>query len=135
MIAIAITLLVLEISVPSPRAPGTLAHKLAEQWPSYAAYSVSFITIGIIWVNHHTVMGHIARVDRLFLFLNVLFLMLVAFNRIASWTVCSYAGAKPGSRLIARLNVLSVEAGGAPSGGGEWNRVSPSPSHTSGSPG
>jgi uncharacterized membrane protein len=41
VIAIAITLLVLEIDVPRPESPGTLAHKLAEQWPSYAAYVVS----------------------------------------------------------------------------------------------
>jgi TMEM175 potassium channel family protein len=73
--AIAATLLILNVTVSG--AP--LARELVQIWPSYAAYAVSFITIGIIWVNHHTVMGQIARVDRLFLFLNVLFLMLVAF--------------------------------------------------------
>ncbi|HEX5225460.1 MAG TPA: TMEM175 family protein, partial [Solirubrobacteraceae bacterium] len=52
VIAIAITLLVLNIDVP-PHAGGQLAHRLGEQWPSYAAYAVSFITIGIIWINHH----------------------------------------------------------------------------------
>jgi uncharacterized membrane protein len=56
-----------------------LARELVDIWPSYAAYAVSFLTIGIIWVNHHTVMGQIGRVDRLFLFLNVLFLMFIAF--------------------------------------------------------
>jgi uncharacterized membrane protein len=73
--AIAATLLILNVTVSG--AP--LARELVQIWPSYAAYAVSFITIGIIWVNHHTVMGQIGRVDRLFLFLNVLFLMLVAF--------------------------------------------------------
>jgi uncharacterized membrane protein len=48
-------------------------------WPSYAAYAVSFLTIGIIWVNHHTVMAQVGRVDRIFLFLTVGFLMCVAF--------------------------------------------------------
>jgi uncharacterized membrane protein len=73
--AIAATLLILNVTVSG--AP--LARELVDIWPSYAAYAVSFLTIGIIWVNHHTVMGQIGRVDRLFLFLNVLFLMLVAF--------------------------------------------------------
>jgi uncharacterized membrane protein len=73
--AIAATLLILNVTVSG--AP--LAHELVQIWPSYAAYAVSFLTIGIIWVNHHTVMGQIGRVDRLFLFLNVLFLMFVAF--------------------------------------------------------
>ena len=73
--AIAATLLILNVTVSG--AP--LARELVQIWPSYAAYAVSFLTIGIIWVNHHTVLGQIARVDRLFLFLNVLFLMFVAF--------------------------------------------------------
>jgi uncharacterized membrane protein len=71
--AIAATLLILNVTVSG--AP--LAHELVQIWPSYAAYVVS--TIGIIWVNHHTVLGQIGKVDRLFLFLNVLFLMMVAF--------------------------------------------------------
>jgi uncharacterized membrane protein len=73
--AIAATLLILNVTVSG--AP--LARELVDIWPSYAAYAVSFLTIGIIWVNHHTVMGQIGRVDRLFLFLNVLFLMFIAF--------------------------------------------------------
>jgi uncharacterized membrane protein len=43
------------------------------------AYVVSFLTIGIIWANHHTVMNQIARADRTFLMLTVGFLMVVAF--------------------------------------------------------
>ena len=61
--AIAITLLVLELDVPHP-ADGGLAHALAEQWPAYAAYVVSFLTIGIIWINHHAVMANLVAVDR-----------------------------------------------------------------------
>ena len=77
--AIAITLLVLLFDVP-PRAGGqSLSHVLLNQWPSYASYVVSFVTIGIIWVNHHTLFRHIVRVDRVFLFVNIGFLMTVAF--------------------------------------------------------
>ena len=51
--AIAATLLVLEISVDTA-APTTSARALLHLWPSYLAYVTSFITIGIIWMNHHT---------------------------------------------------------------------------------
>ena len=51
--AIAITLLVLDIHVPDPTATASLAAALGDQWPSYVAYAVSFLTIGIIWINHH----------------------------------------------------------------------------------
>jgi uncharacterized membrane protein len=77
--AIAITLLVLLFDVPKVSEGQSLAHVLAHQWPQYASYAVSFVTIGIIWVNHHTLFRHIARVDHVFLFINVLFLMCVAF--------------------------------------------------------
>jgi uncharacterized membrane protein len=73
--AIAATLLILNVAVSE----GPLADQLLKIWPSYVAYAVSFITIGIIWVNHHTVMSQISHVDRTFLMLSVLFLMLIAF--------------------------------------------------------
>jgi uncharacterized membrane protein len=74
--AIAATLLILEVH----RASGSVSHGLVHAWPSYTAYAISFLTIGIIWVNHHTVMEQIDRVDRTFLFINVVFLMIVAFS-------------------------------------------------------
>src|SRR5919204_4047728 len=75
--AIAATLLILEVHVREGRE--SLARGLLHAWPSYTAYAISFLTIGIIWVNHHTVFEQIGRVDRTFLFINVAFLMLVAF--------------------------------------------------------
>jgi uncharacterized membrane protein len=41
-----------------------LGHELASQWPSYLAYVVSFMVIGIIWINHHAVFDHLRRADR-----------------------------------------------------------------------
>ena len=76
--AIAATLLVLELHVPGPGAEGGLARALREEWPSFASYVVSFAIIGIIWVNHHTVLDHLARIDRTVLFLNLLLLLWVA---------------------------------------------------------
>jgi len=73
--AIAATLLVLDLRVP----PDTtdLPAALLRLWPAYAAYLVSFLTIGIIWVNHHTLLEHCTRVDRRFLYLNLLLLVAV----------------------------------------------------------
>ncbi|MEU9987435.1 TMEM175 family protein [Streptomyces sp. NPDC048045] len=76
--AIAITLLILEIKVPEAGEHGGLWRALADQWPSYAAYVVSFLVIGIMWVNHHQVFSYVARVDRTLMFLNLLLLMVVA---------------------------------------------------------
>jgi uncharacterized membrane protein len=73
--AIAATLLILDVRVDGAH----LGSELREIWPSYAAYAVSFITIGVMWVNHHTVFGQIGRSDRRFLMINVFFLMMVAF--------------------------------------------------------
>jgi uncharacterized membrane protein len=75
--AIAITLLVLEIQPPEDT--HRLAHELGELWPSYVAYVVSFLLIGLVWANHHTMFQHIVRADRILLFLNVLLLLDVAF--------------------------------------------------------
>jgi uncharacterized membrane protein len=76
--AIAITLLVLEIHVPEA-GEGGLWHALTEEWPSFAAFAVSFFVIGIIWINHHGVIDHIRRANRPVLFLNLLVLFSVAF--------------------------------------------------------
>jgi uncharacterized membrane protein len=73
--AIAATLLILNVHANGPH----LGHSLARAWPSYAAYAVSFITIGIMWANHHGVFSQIDKVDRTFLLINVFFLMAVAF--------------------------------------------------------
>jgi uncharacterized membrane protein len=70
--AIAITLLVLDLKVSGE---GSLLHQLLHAWPRYFAYVVSFLTIGIMWMNHHTILGHVKRVDRPLLVLNLLLLM------------------------------------------------------------
>jgi uncharacterized membrane protein len=74
--AIAITLLVLEIKVPSTH---NLGLGLINLWPSYMAYAMSFIVIGAIWINHHAMFNWIVRVDQKLLLLNTLHLMFIAF--------------------------------------------------------
>ena len=74
--AIAATLLVLSFSV---KYHGDLGKQLLQLWPSYLAYVTSFVTIGIIWMNHHHTVSLIARTDRTMLFINNLLLLTVAF--------------------------------------------------------
>ena len=70
--AIAITLLVLGLVLSGH---GPLTSQLLAAWPRYFAYVVSFLTIGIMWMNHHTILAHVARVDRPLLVINLLLLM------------------------------------------------------------
>jgi uncharacterized membrane protein len=77
--AIAATLLILNVDSQVREGSTQIGHRLLEIWPSYIGYAVSFVTIGIIWSNHHTVMGQLGRVNRTFLMLNIFLLMCVAF--------------------------------------------------------
>src|SRR5579875_1660906 len=77
--AIAITLLVLEIQLPRDVAPGRLMAAALNQWPSVVAYAVSFLTILVMWLNHHSVMQFIKRANRLFFVYNGLLLMVITF--------------------------------------------------------
>ena len=75
--AIAITLLVLNIHIPTTEdvAKSGLAAALLDQWPVYLAYLSSFITILIMWMGHHNLFRYIVRVNYTFLILNGLFLL------------------------------------------------------------
>jgi uncharacterized membrane protein len=78
VLAIAITLLVIEIRPPEVHEGESLAHALRELWPSYLAYLVSFLTIGVIWLNHHGIFQQIVQVDGPLLVLNLNLLLWTA---------------------------------------------------------
>lgn len=75
--AIAVTLLIIDVSVDAPGAE--LGAALIHSWPQYAAYAVSFLLIGVWWVNHHAFMVVIDRVDRTLLFGTIACLACIAF--------------------------------------------------------
>ncbi len=85
--AIAITILILELGIPE--LPKTmpkeliaqeLGRRLLELWPGkLVAYMLSFVVIGTYWVSHHMVFHHIRHSNRMLLWLNILFLLCVAF--------------------------------------------------------
>ena len=99
--SIAATLLVLELRVP-PDAAGGLGPALLAEWPSYASYVVSFLTIGIILVNHHALFANVRRVDRRLLFLNLLLLLSVSTIPFPTAIVGRYIGSGDASRWAGR---------------------------------
>jgi uncharacterized membrane protein len=103
VIAIAITLLVLEIHVPEAGGPDSLGHQLADQWPSYAAYVVSFVTIGIIWVNHHAMVSRIRKTNHTVLILNLFLLMSIAILPFTTDLVAEYLREADGQHLAAAI--------------------------------
>ena len=74
--AIAITLLVLELKVPLGAG---LARQLADLWPSYLSFALSFVTILIMWVNHHASLHNLEHADARILFANGFLLLTVTF--------------------------------------------------------
>jgi uncharacterized membrane protein len=100
VIAVAITLLALDLTIPEP-GHGMLLTQLGDHWPQFAAYAVSFFTIGIIWVNHHARVSQIARVDRTLLFINLVLLMFVVLIPFATALMATYLTGAPQEAHIA----------------------------------
>jgi uncharacterized membrane protein len=87
--AIAATLLVLSFSVGTV-AGSDLHTALLHLWPAYLAYATSFLTIGIIWMNHHHLVELIGRADRTLMFVNLVLLMIVGFLPFPTKLVADY---------------------------------------------
>jgi uncharacterized membrane protein len=102
--AVAITLLVLEIGIPEG---DDLWHKLGDEWPSFAAFFVSFWVIGIIWVNHHGVIDHLKRADRGVLYLNLLLLMSVVLIPFATALMAEHLKSGEDERVAAVVYAAS----------------------------
>jgi TMEM175 potassium channel family protein len=109
--AVAITLLALDLAVAGP-GHGSLAHQLADRWPSYVAYVVSFFIIGITWVNHHALFGSLATVDRLLLFLNLLLLLFIVAIPFGTATMAAYLRDGDDSHLAAAVYAAILEGAG-----------------------
>ncbi len=91
--AVAITLLALNLAVPrlaDGRPAPHLVAALAGQWPVYLAYALSFLTILIMWVNHHALFVFIRRADHLFLLLNGLLLLVITAIPFATALLAAY---------------------------------------------
>jgi uncharacterized membrane protein len=112
VLAIAVTLLVLDLTVPARDAlHGSLAAALVHEWPSYAAYVTSFLIIGIIWVNHHAVFELFGRLDRIAQFLNLLLLMTVVAIPFTTSLLAEYLLAGGANARTAALVYSAVMLG------------------------
>jgi uncharacterized membrane protein len=95
--AVAITLLVLNIKIPGlDLSPNNLPDDfhlwkmLLNEWPMLAAYTTSFATIGVMWLNHHRLYSHIKRTDTVLLLLNILLLLVIVFIPVPTALVSEY---------------------------------------------
>lgn len=103
MLAIVITLLVLNIHVPSPEPGMSLARQLGHEWPTFAAYVVSFLTIGIIWINHHAMIRRLQAVDHAILTLNLGLLLTIGILPFTTALMAAYLNEPHGQHLAAAL--------------------------------
>jgi uncharacterized membrane protein len=89
VMAVAITLLVIDLDIDA-KSSTPLAAQLREQWPSFAAYVLSFFVIGTLWLNHHNLFRLATRIDRRIMVYNLLMLLLVAAIPFATKTYADY---------------------------------------------
>lgn len=102
--------MVLDIKVPAIH--DDLGRQLLAAWPSFAAFAVSFATIGIIWVNHHAVFDQLRAVDRWLLFLNLLLLATVVFIPFVTALVSAAFEARHGQSLATAIYGATMAAMG-----------------------
>lgn len=89
--AVAITLLILNIKIPDQLMDDvSLGQKLLAEWPMFVAYGTSFVTIGIMWLNHHRLFMHIKRTNTTLLLLNLLLLMVIVFIPVPTALLAEY---------------------------------------------
>jgi uncharacterized membrane protein len=89
VLAVAITLLALNLHADAT-AKTSLATQVRHDWPSFAAFALSFFVIGVIWVNHHALFALASRIDRSLLFYNSLLLLWVTTIPFTTATLASY---------------------------------------------
>src|SRR5207248_3792757 len=92
----------LQLHVPT-QAEGDFGPALLAQWPSYASYVVSFMTIGIIWINHHALFANVRQVDRPLLLMNLLLLLSVSTIPFPTALLGRYIGTGEPSHLAAAV--------------------------------
>lgn len=105
--AIAVTLLVLDITV-SAHAGQHLLRSVADLWPSYLAYVVSFATIGAAWLGHNAITEYLERTDAAFVRLNLLLLLVVSFLPFPTRLLADYIGQDNPERVAVTFYGISL---------------------------
>ena len=107
IIAIAVTLLVLNIRPPDDTAH--LLHGLLALWPSYMSYVITFMLVGNVWANHHVMFDHIRHADRMVLFLNCVLLMDIALLPFAAAVLANSFRSGQGERTAVVMHGIVFE--------------------------
>jgi uncharacterized membrane protein len=107
--AIAITLLVLEITVPAGSEDDLLGAFL-DQWRSYLAYAVSFSTVGAMWLAHSAITDYVGRANAGLVRLNLLLLMVVSFIPFPTRLLAEYGAEEGPARVATTVYGLTVMA-------------------------
>ena len=107
--AIAITILVLELGVEA-NADDHLLSSILDQWPSYLAYVTSFLTIGVVWIQHSSITGVLQAADRTLYRLNVIVLLLASFLPFPTKLLAEYIGERDPERVAAVFYGLTLIA-------------------------
>jgi uncharacterized membrane protein len=109
--AVAITVLVFNLlGIGTHGLTARPYHLLLSAWPNYFAYVVSFLTIGIMWVNHHGMLMHVSRVDRRLPVINMVLLMGIVAIPFPTALVAEELAAR--SAAVGKADVAAALAGG-----------------------
>jgi uncharacterized membrane protein len=113
--AIASTLLVLDLAVPSVKElavpsvkEGDVGHQLFEQWPIYLAYLVSFLSIGQAWLNHSVITEYLDRADSILLRLNLVLLFFVSLLPFPTHMLAEYLNSENAERVAVTVFGLNL---------------------------
>ncbi len=115
--AVAITLLVLQFTVPEVQS-GKLLAKVLDQWPQLVTYLASFLTVGVVWVNHHTIFRNLRAVDRTIQFINLVLLLTVVLVPYPTALLGRYLNSGVDGSVAAAFYAVSI--GLASSAPGWW---------------
>ncbi|WP_227355369.1 TMEM175 family protein [Haladaptatus salinisoli] len=107
--AIAITLLILNIELPDSTASAAVGvHRVLREWPDFLSYVISFLVIGNYWIVHHNIFQDVRRYDRGLLWLNIVYLMFIAFIPFSTSLIGDFPGGFPVMVYAGTLTLTGV---------------------------
>lgn len=108
--AIVMTLLVFDFKIPhvaESSVEALLSGKLWLMWPRFVSYIVSCIVLGIFWIYHHNQFRHIIKIDRNLLWINILFIIAVAFVPFSAALIAEYSTHKA-AIVVYGINLIAI---------------------------
>lgn len=92
IVAIAITLLALELKIEIPETEHLTFSDLLLPWRKYIAFILSFMSIANYWFNHHKFFNHIKKMDEKLIYLNILWLFFIVILPFTTSVLSSHFG-------------------------------------------